>query len=135
MISRAIPKSDIIGAIASGLCVVHCIATPFLFIAQTCSISGCCESSPAWWSSIDYLFIGVTFFAVYQSGKNTNASWLKYAMYLIWVMLTILILNEKLVLFPVSEWWKHSVAFGLIGLHMYNLKFCKCADESCCVTD
>ena len=132
MISKTIPKSDLVGAVASGLCVVHCIATPFLFIAQSCSVSGCCESSPAWWSSIDYLFIGITFFAVYHSGKSTSKPWVKYAMYAAWVILSLLILNEKLVFSPIPEWWKYITAFGLISLHLYNLKFCQCAEETCC---
>ena len=73
MFSSTLPKSDIVGALASGLCVVHCIATPFLFVAQSCSVSGCCsEASPTWWSSIDYLFIGITLLAVYYSGKSTG---------------------------------------------------------------
>ncbi len=134
MISKAIPKSDMIGAVASGLCMIHCVATPFLFIAQSCSLSGCCESSPTWWSSIDYLFIGITFFAVYQSGKKTSKSWVKYAMYATWVILTALIINEKFAYFSVSDLWKYVTAFGLISLHLYNLKYCRCSgEESCCV--
>ncbi len=132
MISKAISESDLLGALASGLCILHCIATPFLFLAQTCSVSGCCESGSAWWSSIDYLFIGITFFAVYQSGKNTHITWLKNAMYLIWGILSLLIVNEKFAFFPLSELWKYSMAFGLIVLHLYNLKFCKCSGDSCC---
>ena len=132
---KIIPKSDIVGAVASGLCALHCIATPFLFLAQSCSATaatGCCESSPVWWSSIDYLFIGITFFAVYQSGKQSSKPWLKYFLFLIWSMLSFLILNEKMSLIPISEWWKYLMAFGLICLHMYNLKFCKCSEDSCC---
>ncbi|MEM8906348.1 MAG: MerC domain-containing protein [Bacteroidota bacterium] len=134
MLIKTIPQSDILGAMASGLCVLHCIATPFLFLAQSCSVSGCCESGPTWWSSIDYLFIGITFFAVYQSSKNTNQLWLKYAMYSTWMLLSLFVLNEKVTLLPLSEWWKYSSAFGLIALHLYSLKFCQCADEACGVT-
>lgn len=133
MISKAFPKSDMIGALASGLCIVHCVATPFLFIAQSCSVSGCCESSPGWWSSIDYVFIGITFFAVFQSGKNTGKLWMKYAMYVIWVILTALVLNEKFALFSIAELWKYLTSLGLISLHLYNLKYCRCSDDSCCV--
>ncbi len=134
MISKVIPKSDMLGAMASGLCVLHCIATPFIFIAQSCTAaSSCCEAGPVWWSSIDYLFIGITFFAVYQSGENTSKPWVKHAMYGSWVLLSIFILNEKLGFFHLSELWKYSMAFGLIGLHLYNLKFCRCEEEECCV--
>lgn len=135
MISKAIPKSDLLGAIASGLCAVHCLATPFLFMAQSCSVSGCSELSPSWWSSIDYVFIGITFLAVYQSGKNTHAPWLKYALYVSWGILSLLIINEKLVFWPLPGLWKYSMAFILITLHLYNLKLCKCAEESCCVAN
>ena len=124
-----------LGAMASGLCVVHCMATPFLFIAQSCSTtSSCCDSGPIWWSSIDHIFIGITFFAVYHSGKHTTAQWLKYAMYAMWVILSALILNEKFAFVALSEMLKYTAAFGLIALHLYNLKYCQCADEACIAT-
>ncbi|MEM9821484.1 MAG: MerC domain-containing protein [Bacteroidota bacterium] len=133
MIVKTRPKSDVIGAMASGLCVLHCLATPFLFIAQTCSVSDCCNSGPVWWSAIDYLFVGITFFAVYHSSKSTSQDWVKYALYTTWVMLTFLVLNEKLGFLPIAEYWKYLTAFGLISVHMYNLKFCQCVEEPCCV--
>lgn len=132
---KTIPKSDVVGAVASGLCALHCIATPFLFIAQSCSTtSGCCESSPTWWSLIDYLFIGITFFAVYESSKNSSKPWLKYALFATWGILSFLILNGKFNFLNISEWWKYLMAFSLIGLHLYNLNFCRCSVETCCVT-
>ncbi|MEM6398195.1 MAG: MerC domain-containing protein [Bacteroidota bacterium] len=127
------PQSDIVGAFASGLCAVHCIATPFLFVAQTCPVTGCCESSPGWWSNLDYIFIGITFFAVYFSAKNSGRQLMKYALYTGWVVLTLLVVNEKLAFLPIAETWKYVSAFSLIGLHFYNLKYCKCADDNCCV--
>lgn len=132
MTVKSIHKSDLLGAVASGLCMLHCIATPLLFIAQSCSVNSCCESSPAWWSSIDYLFIGITFFAVYQSGKNTSRPWMKYALYAVWALLSLLVLNEKIAFFHISEWWKYLAAISLITLHLYNLKFCHCSEETCC---
>ena len=133
MRSKTIIQSDLIGAFASGLCAVHCIVTPFLFLAQSCSSKGCCGSTPSWWSSIDYLFIGITFFAVYQSGKNSSKSWMKYGLLAIWGLLSVLVLNEKFNLLNISEGWKYLTAVGLISLHLYNLKFCRCSEESCCV--
>ena len=47
-------KSDTIGALASGLCMVHCLATPFFFIASACSAS-CCSNTPLWWQWMDYM--------------------------------------------------------------------------------
>jgi len=132
MTVKTIFKSDILGAMASGLCVVHCIATPFLFIAKECSFTACCASSPTWWRSIDYLFILITFFAVYQSARNSNHSWVKHSLFLSWILLTFLTLNETFQLTSISSWWKYLAAFTLISLHLYNLKYCTCRGETCC---
>jgi hypothetical protein len=32
-----VKSQDTIGAAASFLCMIHCVATPFIFIAQACS--------------------------------------------------------------------------------------------------
>ena len=83
---------------------------------------------------MDYLFVGITFFAVYHSSARTTKSWVKYALYATWICLTFLIFNEKFALFPIAEWWKYGTAFSLIGLHLYNLKYCQCPEEECCTT-
>ena len=54
-------KADIIGASASLLCIIHCLATPFVFFIKTSS-SLCCSETPTWWQSIDYIFLTVAFF-------------------------------------------------------------------------
>jgi len=126
-------KSDMLGAVASGLCVIHCIATPFLFVVQSCSINKCCDSSPAWWSSIDYLFIGITFFAVFYSSRNTSKRWMKYALYGAWMALSFFMLNEKIGLLHLSAWWKYISAIAMISVHLYNLKYCQCSEGACCI--
>ena len=127
-------KSDVLGSAASALCVAHCVATPFLFVAQSCSATACCESGPSWWSAIDYVFIAVTFFAVFFSARNTSKTWMKYALYSSWVVLTLLILNEKAPMVPSPEILKYISAFSLVGLHLYNRKYCQCKVQSCCAT-
>lgn len=127
-------KSDIVGAAASTMCVIHCFATPFLFVAQSCASMGCSHSSPMWWSAIDYIFIGVTLFAIYFSARNTSKEWMKYALYTSWVVLTLLILNEKAALLPIPEFMKYISAFTLVALHLYNRKYCQCAPKGCCAT-
>ena len=136
MVSKIDINSDYMGALASGLCIIHCIATPILFIAQTCSATkACCVDSPMWWSAIDYIFIVITFFAVYQSGRNSSKNWVKYALMANWTLLTLLIVNQGLELVSISDNYKYAAALGLIGLHIYNLRHCQCADEACCVTE
>lgn len=126
-------KSDVIGALASGLCAIHCLATPFIFVIQSCATTGCCESGPAWWSAIDYIFIVITLFAVIHSSKHSSKPWMKYALYGTWVILTLLVVNEKFSVVPLAAWCKYAAAISMISLHLYNLKYCQCAEDSCCI--
>ena len=38
-------KVDSLGALVSGLCMLHCLATPIFFIASACS-AACCNFAP-----------------------------------------------------------------------------------------
>ena len=87
-------KPDTLGAIASTLCVVHCLATPLLFIAHTCTL-GVCETAPGWWKSLDYLFLAISFFAIHRSTQTTSKKVMKYALWTNWAALFFLIINEK----------------------------------------
>ena len=124
-------KTDKIGIIASALCMIHCIATPFIFLAKSCSVS-CCEASPNWWSSLDFLFLIISFFAIYQSSKNSTKNWIKYAMWTSWAILLAILLNEKIHLFSLHEYEIYFPSLTLIILHFYNLKYCQCKTDTCC---
>ncbi|EAR12967.1 hypothetical protein PI23P_10075 [Polaribacter irgensii 23-P] len=127
-------KPDSIGAIASALCLLHCIATPFIFIAQSCSLV-CCEKVPTWWSFIDYFFLVISFFAVYRSTQTTSNYWIKPFLWLSWTVLLIIIINEKIAWFPLSEQAIYFPALTLILLHLYNKKYCQCNITKCCTNE
>ncbi len=134
MIAVLKQKSDLIGAIASFTCMIHCLATPFLFIASACSKS-CCASAPTWWIWLDFVFLFISFFAVYRSTKSTSKSWMKPLLWLAWLALFLSILIEQISSINYSDYFKYTAAFSLIGLHIYNLKFCQCKSEQCCTND
>ena len=117
--------TDNIGIIASALCMVHCIATPFIFFVQTCSTT-CCEASPTWWKSFDFIFLVISLFAIYHSSKNTSENWMKYAMWTSWFLLLAVIANENIQLFELYPYTNYTPAILLIVLHIYNLKCCQC---------
>jgi hypothetical protein len=127
-------KSDSIGAIASTLCLIHCIATPFIFIVQSCSLT-CCATAPKWWSYIDYFFIVISFFAVYRSSQTTSSNWIKPLLWLSWSVLFTIIINEKMGWFPLSEKAIYFPALTLIILHLYNKKYCQCNTNTCCTNE
>lgn len=124
-------KSDTLGMLASSLCLIHCILTPFIFIVHT-QIVNHDASAPIWWKMLDYGFLAISFIAVYWSVKTTNAQWIKSAFWIVWSMLFIILMNEKVALLPIPEFAIYFPSIGLVFLHFYNQKYCQCKDEACC---
>jgi len=128
-------KSDSIGIMASTLCFLHCLATPLLFIGHV-SASPIKEHYPLWWGTLDVLFLGVSFFAVYWSTLTTSKTWIKYAFWFSWILLSLTIMTEKLELWPLPEVAIYPPTIGLIVLHFYNRRYyCNCEEKNCCTTN
>ena len=126
-----VQKPDTIGAAASTLCIIHCLATPFLFAVNTCSLGGC-ASTPIWWKNIDYLFLIISFFSIYRSTQTTTNGAMKPLLWSNWSLLVLLILNEKIQLFSLPEISTYIIASTLAAIHIYNLKYCQCKNDACC---
>ncbi|MDA9323429.1 MerC domain-containing protein [Flavobacteriaceae bacterium] len=124
-------KPDTIGAIVSTLCVVHCLLTPLLFVAQSYTATHSHEA-PFWWKNLDYLFILISIIAVYESTKKSTNKLIKAGLWMSWIILFLLILNEKLVWIEFDEIITYAVALTLSMLHIYNLNYCQCKTENCC---
>jgi len=119
-------NSDLLGILASGLCMIHCIATPFLFVTQATASVSCAEISPLWWKSIDYIFLVITFFAIYFSAKFTTLKWMPITLYSCWFVLTFLVINASLQLISLPHALIYIPALGLSFLHIYNRRYCSC---------
>lgn len=124
-------KPDIFGAIASSLCLVHCLVTPLLFLSHVYASSGT-DAVPFWWKDLDYLFLAVSFVAINRSTQTTSKKFMKYALWAGWMILFSLILNEKMIWLATPGIFNYMAAIGLSSLHIYNLKYCQCKDENCC---
>jgi len=122
---------DNIGIIASTLCMIHCIGTPFLFVAKACSAT-CCADTPIWWQIVDYLFLIISFTAIYFITKNTTIKWLKFIFWISWLILLITLLDHSFAFNLTPKNFIYIPAALIIILHFYNLKFCKCDGENCC---
>lgn len=130
MIRVALPF-DNIGIIAGFLCAVHCIATPFLFIAKACSVT-CCAEAPIWWVVIDYLFLIVSAVAIYYTNKSAAPYWLKFSLWISWFLLGCSIVSHSFDITYLPKNFIYFPAFTIIFLHFYNLQFCKCQEDKCC---
>lgn len=125
-------KPDTFGALASVLCMLHCIATPLLFIIPVSSLDDH-EIAPTWWRSIDFLLLILSFFAVYRSTQTTNIEFIKLMFWASWGLLFIILMNEKLAWISLPEYLIYIPTGLLIVLHLYNLNYCQCKNDQCCI--
>jgi len=128
-------NSDFLGAFASGLCLIHCIATPFLFVAHAAAHHDHHHhhhgASPVWWGLVDSAFLIISLLAVYWTARNTSKQWVKIALAASWLLLAAIILNEKVGMVHLAEAWIYAPALSLIGLHLYNHRYGRCTNEAC----
>ena len=127
-----IKYSDYIGASASGLCFIHCLATPILFLSQASLVSVGNEMLFLW-QSLNFLFLTISFIAIYYSIKNSTSFRVNTLLFLTWLIILCLIITEVFEIFSVPELYTYITAISLSGLHIYNLKYCRCKDDSCCI--
>ncbi len=125
------PRANILGVAASSLCLVHCLATPLLFTIHTGQLHHS-HSHPFWWGLIDIFFIFISLFAVHWSTKNTSKNGMKYALWISWVFLATIIINEKLEILEIKEELIYLPSISLVLLHLYNRTYCQCVDDNCC---
>ncbi len=116
-------NTDFLGATASTMCMMHCLATPFLFIAKSCTTAACIDA-PYWWYWIDFIFLSISFFAVYKTTKTNNYPSINYALWISWSVLFFIILNEYLKLLTIPEITIYFPGISLVILHLYQLKYC-----------
>ena len=125
-----IQHPDTLGAINSSLCVIHCFATPFLFLTQAQTSLVELSTVPLWWQLLNYVFIVVSFFAVNRTVKNSSNELVKSLLWVLWVLLSALILNEEFEIMHMPELLTYFAGMSLASLHIYNLKYCQCEDEN-----
>lgn len=66
--------SDRVGIAASAVCMVHCLIFPLMVLLRV-PLS---EWLHEFWHTLDYVFLAVSFLAVYFSSKSTPKFWMKY---------------------------------------------------------
>jgi len=125
-------NSDYLGAAAGILCIIHCIITPLLFLINAELAT---KQTLLALQVIGYIFLFISFFAVYKSALNTTNNIVKVLFFVFWSFLLLLILNESFGAFHIAETFTFISAFSLSALHIYNLKYCQCKDENCCTNE
>lgn len=126
-----ISKSDTLGIMAGILCMLHCVATPLLFIAVAGTASSG-DESPFWWVTINYIFLIISLIAVHRSVRTTSRAYMKPLFWASWVALAFVVLNEQFIWLELSEIISYVTAIILVALHLYNRRYCRCEGDTCC---
>ena len=125
IINSSIQNNDIYGIIVCALCVLHCIATPLIFFSVAASNDNNI-SPPFLWKNLDYLFLAISLFIVYNSAKNTTKPIMKYILGISWLVLFLVISNEKIDVFHIPELVTYIASINLAVVHLYNYRYCRC---------
>ena len=125
IVKPSIQNIDIYGIIVCTLCLLHCIATPLIFFSVALSNDNKILP-PFLWKNLDYLFLAISLFIVYNSAKNTTKSIMKYLLGMSWLMLFLVLTNEKIGVFHIPELVTYITSINLAVVHLYNYKYCRC---------
>ena len=134
ILNNTIINSDHIGILTGFVCGLHCIMTPLLFIYQI-ELINLNKDEIFSWQSLNYLFMIISFLAVYRSAKNSSNSIIKILMFVSWIFLSLSLLNEQFEIFRIEEFYTYLAITSICSLHFYNLRYCRCDDPNCCVEE
>ena len=118
--------SNLLGAAASGLCALHCAATPLFFAAKPVlesTVEHHAHGSP-FWAALDYVFLVLSFLAVWYSAKNTDHQTLKKILWFGWVLFAIGLFSEPFHL-PYGSWLMYAGSIILVVTHLKNFQHCR----------
>ncbi len=125
IVKSSIQNIDIYGIIVCTLCLLHCIATPLIFFSVALSNDNKI-SPPFLWRNLDYLFLAISLFIVYNPAKNTTKSIMKHLLGMSWLMLFLVLTNEKIGVFHIPELVTYIGSLNLAVVHLYNYRYCRC---------
>ncbi|MEM6317460.1 MAG: MerC domain-containing protein [Bacteroidota bacterium] len=128
--TKKIDYSDGVGVVASALCTIHCVLTPFLFMAKPALTETVHQHThahthgPGLWAALDYVFLVISFLAVWYSAEHTKHLTLKWLLWAAWGVFAIGLLLEPQG-YAFGKWLMYAGSISLIGAHLTNHYFCQ----------
>lgn len=94
--ARNVKYSDWLGASASGLCLIHCALSPFIFTAKPVfyGMIGRPIHTHGFWAELDYVFLIISLLAVWYSARHAHNIFLRWVLWAAWVAFAIGLLFE-----------------------------------------
>lgn len=125
--SAKLNNSDFIGATVSFLCAVHCTLTPLIFAVKPVMESTMHHEHAhghGFWAAFDYIFLVLSLLAVWFSARRAARPFLKWALWIAWLVFAAGLLTESLEL-SFSKWMMYAGSIALIIFHLQNHRECK----------
>lgn len=108
------PKSDVMGIISSGLCLIHCLAGPVMVLLGYTFIE------PDGWHVWDFVFLAISAWAIYSVFRGHSPKWIKAGLLSSFFLLALSIFfSHDEVVFSVLAWL---AAGGLVVFHAFNIR-------------
>ncbi|WP_194972481.1 MerC domain-containing protein [Aquiflexum lacus] len=124
-------SADILGISASLLCMIHCLAFPVMIsLGYIFKFSDDHDHVHEHWHWMDYFFVILAIWAVYNAAKNTHSKRIKIALWIGVLFFSIAILLHDLNPFMIVISIVASLA--LLIIHIINWKYhknCKIVGE------
>ncbi len=119
--NKRVIYADWLGISASGLCLIHCALTPLLFTAKPLyyGMIGRQVHNHGAWAALDYVFLILSFLAVWYAARNTSFITLKWVLWAAWIAFTIGLLLESMHL-AFGHWLMYVGSITLVMAHIKN---------------
>ena len=111
-------KADYIGITGSVLCIIHCLVTPVLLL--TSSVLQNSSALRVGYLSLDYVFIGVNFMAVYLATRHFAPTAIKRSLWGFLGLFSVALLLEDTA--PVFQYITYLASAGLVISHLLNIR-------------
>ena len=124
MMRTSIKNPDLIGILASSLCLIHCVITPFLFLSNFLIVietSGGKQEVLHLWKVLEFGFLILSIWAIYRVTRQKKTLWISYAMYTAWMFLALSVLLELADVHFFQDNPKYIAAAVLIIVHLYHI--------------
>lgn len=124
-------SADILGISASLLCMIHCLAFPVMIsLGYIFKFSDDHDHVHEHWHWMDYFFVILAIWAVYNAAKNTHSKRIKIALWIGVLFFSIAILLHDLNPFMIVI--SIAASLALLIIHIINWKYhknCKIVGE------
>ena len=124
--------SDLLGASASLLCLIHCTITPLIFLAKPI-LDGATHAheGPSIWGMLDWVFLMLSLVAVWYSARHTPSKRISLLLWGFWVIFVAGLLFE-MGGFEQLKWLMYGGSIALAITHGVNYQHCKrCENDQC----